>query len=126
MSDGTLRTYTLVIWGLYLIGILGPFVGFPWGLQIVGFVMAYARRSDANGSAYESHMTSAIWTAWLGWAAGAVLLAAYLAFALMGFPGLPGPVLLFPLLGAWVSFRTVRGLLFAAQGKPIASPKGWL
>jgi uncharacterized membrane protein len=106
------KTWAVVVWVLYLSGAVTGGIG-----GIVGLIVAYLKRPDVAGTAFESHLTSAIRTFWIG------LVAAIVGFVL-SFVGI-GFVLLIA-VGIWSLFRAVRGLLRALDGKPIADPTGWL
>jgi uncharacterized membrane protein len=84
---------------------------------IVGLVVAYINRGAARGTWVESHYTYQIRTFWIG------LLYAFLSFLLMfvliGF-------LLFIAVAIWAVVRCVRGLQWAAEGKPVPDPQTWL
>jgi uncharacterized membrane protein len=105
------RTWTIIIWALYL----GSFVTGISG--IVGVVLAYMKRADLAGTPFESHAISAIRTFWISLVAGLICLVLTLV--------LIGPLLMLA-VGAWVLSRSIRGLVKALDSKPIADPQGWL
>jgi uncharacterized membrane protein len=84
---------------------------------IVGVVIAYVNRGDARGTWVESHYTYQIRTFWIG------LLYSFISFLLMfvviGF-------LLIVVVAIWGIVRCVRGLQWAAEGKPVPDPQTWL
>jgi len=84
---------------------------------IVGLVIAYINRNDTRGTWVGSHYTYQIRTFWIG------LLYSFVSFLLMfviiGF-------LLFVLVAIWGVVRCVRGLMWAAEGKPVPDPATWL
>jgi uncharacterized membrane protein len=108
-TDG--KTWAMIVWGCY---ILGAVTGF---LAIVGVILAYVKRNDLVGTPFDSHMVSAIRTFWISLIVGLV------GFLLL-IVGIGFVILL--ALGVWVLFRSIRGLIFALDSKPIADPKGWL
>jgi uncharacterized membrane protein len=111
-SGTTPQTWAIVVWGLYAAAF------FTAGLaSVIGVIIAYVKRDELAGTPYESHMTSAIRTFWISLIVGIV--GFVLAFVLIGIPVL---ILLF----VWQLFRTIRGLIRAIDGQPIADPTGWL
>jgi uncharacterized membrane protein len=106
------QTWAIVVWALYAAAF------FTVGIaSIIGVIIAYVKRGDLVGTPFESHMTSAIRTFWIGLIVG--LIGIVLAFFLIGF-------LVLGLLALWQLFRIVRGLVRALDGDPIADPTGWL
>jgi uncharacterized membrane protein len=59
-ANARIRTLVLVVDILYAANL------FVWFTSIVGVVIAYMKRGDAAGTIYESHMTYAIRTFWIG------------------------------------------------------------
>lgn len=105
------KTWALIVWGLY---ILGSVTGI---LAVVGVILAYVKRGDLIGTPYESHLTSAIRTFWIALIAGVI--GVVLMIVAIGF-------IVLLALAVWVLFRSIRGLVFAIDGKPIPNPTGWL
>jgi uncharacterized membrane protein len=105
------RTWAVIVWGLYLGGLL-LFV-----TPVIGVIIAYVKRGDLAGTPFETHMISAIRTFWIALLAS--LSALVLAFAGIGVILLLGCVV-------WWLFRVIRGLIRALDGKPIDDPIGWL
>ena len=112
LASASPQTWAIIVWALFLASILS--VAFT---SIIGVIIAYIKRGDLAGTPYESHMTSAIRTFWIGLIVGIV--GFVLVFILIGIP-----VLI--LLCIWQLFRTIRGLIRAIDGQPIANPAGWL
>ncbi|PXA97537.1 hypothetical protein DMC47_13355 [Nostoc sp. 3335mG] len=106
------KTWAIVIWGLFIGGAITGGIA-----TIVGVILAYVKRDDLRGTPFESHVTSAIRTFWIS-LVGA-LIGVVLMFILIG-------VLVLIAVAVWVLFRSVRGLVFALDSKPIADPAGWL
>jgi uncharacterized membrane protein len=106
------QTWAIVVWGLYV----ASFFSFAI-TGIIGVIIAYVKRGDLAGTPYESHMTSAIRTFWIGLIVGVIGL--ILAFVMIGF-------LVLGLLALWQLFRIIRGLIRAIDGRPIDDPTGWL
>ena len=105
------RTWAIVVWVLLLLGYL-TFV-----TVIVGVIMAYVKRRDLAGTAFASHMTSAIRTFWITLIAGVV--GAILSFIGIGLLVIAAAVV-------WNLFRIIRGLIRAIDGRPIDDPEGYL
>jgi uncharacterized membrane protein len=80
---------------------------------VVGVVIAYLKRSDAAGTIYESHLTYAIRTFWIGLALG-------LAGAVLSFVAIGIPILIFA--GVWYIIRVVRAFLAWNDQRPIDAP----
>ena len=105
------QTWAIVVWGLYA-------AAYFTGITVfIGVIIAYVKRGELAGTAYESHMTSAIRTFWISLIVGVV--GVILAFVFVGF-------IVLGLLFLWQLFRTIRGLIRAIDGQPIANPAGWL
>ena len=105
------RTWTIIVWACYLAGLV---VGIT---ALVGLVLAYVKRGELAGTPFESHMTYAIRTFWIG-VLGCVV-GLVLMIVLVGF------VVLFA-VAIWVIYRSVRGLVLAIDSKPIPNATGWM
>jgi uncharacterized membrane protein len=55
------KSWTLIVWGLYLASFFGLAT-----TQIIGLTIAYVKRRDGAGTPFESHMIYAIRTFWIG------------------------------------------------------------
>jgi uncharacterized membrane protein len=104
----SLRNTAIMVHGLMAAGML--FFGVP---TLVGLVIAYMKRKDAAGSIYESHLTYAIRTFWIGLAMSFVG-----SLLLILFVGLP--ILIFT--GVWFIVRIVRAILAWLDNKAIDNP----
>lgn len=112
VSGTSPQTWAIVVWGLFAASF------FTVGLaSIIGVIIAYVKRSDVAGTPYESHMTSAIRTFWIGLIVGIV--GFVLVFIFIGF-------IILGVLMLWQLFRIIRGMIRAIDGQPIADPTGWL
>ena len=112
VSGTSPQTWAIVVWGLYAAAF------FTVGLaSVIGVIIAYVKRGDLAGTPYESHMTSAIRTFWIGLIVGIV--GFVLVFIFIGF-------IVLGLLALWQLFRIIRGMIRAIDGQPIADPAGWL
>lgn len=105
------RNWAIAVWLLYLAGYLTVVTFF------VGLAIAYLKRAQCGGLPYASHMTSAIYTFWIG--ASLALIGFYLSFFDIGIPILVA-------MAAWPLYRCLRGLVRALNGEPIEDPTGWL
>ena len=106
------RVWAIIVWGCNV----ASYFTFG-GASIIGLIIAYVKRGDLRGTVYESHMTSAIRTFWISFAA--ICIGSVLALIGIGFVILLATSL-------WHLFRTVRGVIRAIDDKPIADPEGWL
>ena len=107
--DRTLAKSVKIIYILYLVGIL---VGIT---AIVGVVMAYIYRSDADPW-LQSHLQFQIRTFWIG--LGLSLLGSLLAAVIIGYL-----ILLFTLV--WMVVRCAKGLQYVQAGQPYPTPLAW-
>jgi uncharacterized membrane protein len=106
------KTWAIIVWGLYIASY------FTFALtMLIGLIIAYVKRADVAGTPFESHMTSAIRTFWISLIVGVI-------GAVLSFVGI-GLVILIA-LAIWQLFRTIRGLIYALDAKPIGDPIGWL
>lgn len=106
------QTWAIVVWGLFVAAIFSLAL-----TALLGVIVAYVKRPDLAGTAYHSHMTSAIRTFWTGLIVG--ILGSLLSVIGIG-------ILILIALAVWVVFRVVRGLIRALDGRPIEHPAGWL
>lgn len=105
------KTWAIAIWVLYLLGYLTGIT------VIIGLIIAYVKRAELAGTPYESHMTSAIRTFWIGFIVG--IIGFVLTFVGVG-------IIILGILVVWQLFRIIRGLIRAIDGRPIDDPAGWL
>lgn len=110
MSDANDTNTVKVIYILYLVGILIPV------MSIIGVVVAYVFRGDANNTV-QSHYTFQIRTFWIS-----------LLFQLIGwltiFIGIGWLVL--ALWVIWLIVRCVKGLRVVSKNLPYPNPQTWL
>lgn len=115
---------TWIIYGLHLFsavtGMMTPaFVltaflsGWP---SIIAVILNYARRSEARGTYLESHFRWQIRTFWFAllWLLISLLIA-------LTFFGLPFAFVLVILVGLWVLYRMIRGVLCLLDEKGVAA-----
>ena len=112
-TEGTSpKTWAIIVWALYLASI------FTFAITgIIALIIAYVKRGDLVGTPFESHMTSAIRTFWIGLIFG--IIGVVTAFILIG-------VVILVAISLWQLFRAIRGLVRALDGRPIDNPTGWL
>lgn len=124
--DGSLITYTNVIYALHTLSVLiglttiwsvvGSFIlGIP---SIVAVIMNYARQSDARGTFLDSHFRWQIRTFWFAvlWACVIWAVSLPLMLILVGFMTF---YVGYVLLGIWVIYRIVRGWLALRDHRPL-------
>jgi len=100
----SLRQLTLIIYILYALSWVAGISA------IVAIVINYIKREDVAGTLYESHFAWQIRTFWWGlaWAVvGGITLLIGVGFVIL------------PVLGIWVIYRMVKGLLFWNEHKPM-------
>lgn len=97
------KTFTMIIYGLYALGLVMG--GLP---TIVGLIMAYVKRREYASTIYGLHLRFLIRTFWYGalWAiVGGILTLVYIGFAVL------------TIVGIWYIYRIVRGFLYMYDGK---------
>lgn len=123
-TSSDLRVMALVSYGLY-------FAAFFNGITaIIGLVLAYVKRDDARGTAYESHFNNLITVFWvalvaLGLVVGAIwfgvlgaLLAADRINPETSLLWVPVAIVGYLLLAIWYLYRTIVGFVRALEGRP--------
>jgi uncharacterized membrane protein len=105
------KTWALIVWGL---NIAAFFTGIT---ALIAVIIAYVKRDELAGTAYESHMTSAIRTFWISLIG--YIVSFLLMFLLIG-------LVTITLVGIWQLFRVIRGMIKALDEQPIDNPEGWL
>ncbi|MBL6852816.1 MAG: hypothetical protein ISS15_09775 [Alphaproteobacteria bacterium] len=104
-SDIDARTYTLIIYGLYIGGVL---TGGCTGL--VGVIMAYIRRAEYKGTIWESHIENAIHAFWVWLLLFVAGIPLTLAFGL--------GILVMAAGFIYFLYRSIKGLIAAIDSKP--------
>jgi uncharacterized membrane protein len=104
------RNWAIAVWVLYLGGYVTVIT------IVVGLVIAYIKRPEFAGTPYQSHMTYAIRTFWISIIAG--IIGVVLSFVIVG-------IFLLIALAIWQIYRCVRGIICAADGRPIDNPESW-
>ncbi len=87
-------------------------------IGVIGLVIAYVKRSDAQGTWVASHLGYLIRTFWWAIFAGIVCWIAGWLFAIT-LIGIPVALLLWIATPAWIIYRIVRGYLYFKDSKPI-------
>jgi uncharacterized membrane protein len=113
---------TYLIYGLHLFsaitGVLGPalivttfLTGWP---SIIAVILNYVKRSDTRGTYLESHFRWQIRTFWFTvlW----ILIAGLLAITVIG---IPVAIALVLVIGLWVLYRMLRGVLRLMDDRPM-------
>jgi uncharacterized membrane protein len=100
-----LRTYSIVIYVLYLLAAPSIF-----STMLIGVVIAYLKRGEARGTLFESHFANAVEIFWLALAVGLVALVLWPLFFL--------GALIHAALFLLVLYRTVKGLMRAIAWRP--------
>jgi uncharacterized membrane protein len=100
-----LRTYAIVVYVLYLL-----FLPSVLCTMLIGVVLAYLKRGEARGTAFESHFVNAIDVFWVALVVGIVATVFWPLFFLGG--------LIHAGLVVWILYRTVKGLLRAIEWQP--------
>ena len=109
-SGITLRGWTWIVQALY---IATYFTGITC---IIGVVIAYAKRAEAAGTVYESHLTYAIRSFWIGLIL--TVIGTVLIFVGIG-------VIILILAGLWWLVRLVRPVIALVDDRPISNPEGF-
>ncbi len=111
-----LHAASVLIGVLTSASIIGSFLIGP--LPIIAVVMNYVKKDQVQNTWLASHFRWQIRTFWFGLAAvvAATLLFGPFALVLIGLPFLLGSYFL---IGLWVAYRVVRGLLLLKEGKPL-------
>ena len=124
LDDRGARILTHVVYGLQA---AFPINGITF---LLGVILNYAKRSDVQGTLYESHFRHQIGTFWVGVAALAVFLAVGGALfaaatagddvpAQVGMPVAVGVTLLALVAVVYLYYRIIRGWLALLEEKPV-------
>ena len=100
-----LRTYSIVIYALYLLSVPSACLTF-----VLGAIIAYWKRDEARDTPYESHFANAVEVFWVALVVGLVAIAFWPLFFL--------GALVHGVLLVWIFYRTIKGLLLAIDGRP--------
>lgn len=95
------RRDALIVYGLY---VASYFVGIT---ALIGVIIAYLKRGDARGTAWESHFSNQILIFWTVLVVG--LIGGFLTLILIGW-------LVLVVLAVWSIWRVVKGIVRALDG----------
>ncbi|MEP7206024.1 MAG: hypothetical protein ABI920_03730 [Casimicrobiaceae bacterium] len=119
-------TATLVAYALFGVGAVATLIsaGFPVALPlfgllgIIGVVIAYVKRDDAQGTWVASHLRWLIRTFWYSmlWGFVGALFLLLLGIILIG---IPIAFLIWALASIWVIYRVIRGFLLFNGNRPV-------
>lgn len=118
------------VFGMYLCLIIGPFTCL---FSVIGtLALAYAKKNDAQGTIYQSHIESILTTSWVSLVLGPTLLLLlvygfYLTISyennVAGASLIMGSLFAGMLLAIWYVYRVVKGLWLWSNSKPTYSIK---
>ncbi|HHX2503603.1 TPA: DnaJ domain-containing protein [Neisseria subflava] len=108
-SNSEVKNYVFIAYVTYAVGLLILFT------PVVGVIMAYVKRDEAQGSIYASHVDYLIKTFWVS-LAGTVL-GTFTTLILIGW-------LILLVTAIWFIYRVVIGLIKLNEDKPV-STQGW-
>ena len=108
-SNSEVKNYVFIAYVTYAVGLLILFT------PVVGVIMAYVKRDEAQGSIYASHIDYLIKTFWVS-LAGTVL-GTFTILILIGW-------LVLLVTAIWFIYRVVIGLIKLNEDKPV-STQGW-
>ena len=100
-----LRTFSIVVYVLYLLAAPSIF-----STMLIGVVVAYLKRGEARGTAFESHFANAIDVFWMALVVGLVAFVLWPLFFL--------GALIHAALFVWMLYRTIKGLMRAIEWQP--------
>lgn len=119
-------TATLIVYVLFAVTAVMAFIahGFPliapvFGLAgIIGIILAYVKRDDAQGTWVASHLRWLIRTFWwsLLWAVLGGLILVTLGLILIG---IPIALLVWIVDTLWVFYRLIRGIVLFKESRPV-------
>ena len=108
-SNSEVKNYVFIAYVIYAVGLLILFT------PVVGVIMAYVKRDEAQGSIYASHIDYLIKTFWVS-LVGTVL-GTFTLLILIGW-------LILLVTAIWFIYRVVVGLIKLNEDKPV-STQGW-
>ncbi len=107
--NSDVKNYVFIAYVTYAVGLLILFT------PVVGVIMAYVKRDEAQGSIYASHIDYLIKTFWVS-LVGTVL-GTFTTLILIGW-------LILLVTAIWFIYRVVIGLIKLNEDKPV-STQGW-
>ena len=108
-SNSEVKNYVFIAYVAYAVGLLILFT------PVVGVIMAYVKRDEAQGSIYASHIDWLIKTFWVSLIG--LLLGRLTIFILIGW-------LILAATSIWLIYRVVVGLIKLNEDKPVPT-QGW-
>jgi len=99
---------------VYLLYLASALIGVT---VLIGLVVAYINRPQVSGSWAETHYTYQIRTFWIGLLYSAI--SSLLIIVGIG-------ILLIVVVAIWAIVRCIKGLMWAAEGKPVPNPESWI
>ncbi len=108
-SNSEVKNYVFIAYVTYALGL------FIWFAPVVGVILAYVKRDEAQGSIYASHIDYLIKTFWVS-LVGTVL-GTFTTLILIGW-------LILLVTAIWFIYRVVIGLIKLNEDKPV-STQGW-
>ena len=108
-SNSEVKNYVFIAYVTYAVGLLILFT------PVVGVIMAYVKRDEAQGTIYASHIDYLIKTFWVS-LVGTVL-GTFTTLILIGW-------LILLVTAIWFIYRVVIGLIKLNEDKPV-STQGW-
>ncbi len=102
-----LRTFSIVVYVLYLLAAPSVF-----STMLIGAGIAYFKRGEARGTAFESHFANAIDVFWVALVIGVVAFVLWPLFFL--------GALIHAALFVWILYRSIKGLIRAIEWRPYA------
>lgn len=100
-----LRVYSIIVYVLYILAVPSIF-----STMLIGVVLAYWKRHEAQGTPFESHFVNAIDVFWLALVVGIVAIVLWPLFFL--------GALIHAALFVWALYRTIKGLFRAIEWQP--------
>ena len=108
-SNSEVKNYVFIAYVTYAVGLLILFT------PVIGVILAFIKRDEAQGSIYASHIDWLIKTFWVSLIG--LFLGRLTIFILIGWPILVAT-------GIWFIYRVVIGLIKLNEDKPV-STQGW-
>ena len=107
--NSDVKNYVFIAYVTYALGL------FIWFAPVVGVILAYVKRDEAQGSIYASHIDYLIKTFWVSLIG--MVLGMLTILILIGW-------LILAATGVWLIYRVVVGLIKLNEDKPVSN-QGW-
>ena len=108
-SNSEVKNYVFIAYVTYALGL------FIWFTPVVGVILAFIKRDEAQGSIYASHIDYLIKTFWVSLIG--MVLGMLTILILIGW-------LILAATGIWLIYRVVVGLIKLNEDKPVSN-QGW-